>query len=106
MAINLLQNHGPPAARPRPLVIAHRGASGLAPENTLAAFKMAIGLGADGVEMDVQLSADGKAHVIHDLRVERTTNGAGRVASLTSRQLGNLDAGGWFDRRLAVRPGV
>jgi glycerophosphoryl diester phosphodiesterase len=102
--MNLLQNRRPRAAHPRPLVIAHRGASGLAPENTRAAFRMALGLGADGVEMDVQLSADGKAHVIHDSRVNRTTDGTGRVASLTSRQLARLDAGGWFDRRLAVRP--
>jgi len=103
--MNLLRNRGPRAHPPaRPLVIAHRGASGLAPENTLAALKMAPGLGADGIEIDVQLSSDGKAHVIHDLRVNRTTDGAGRVASLTSQQLAGLDAGGWFDRRLAVRP--
>ncbi|HYP25246.1 MAG TPA: glycerophosphodiester phosphodiesterase family protein [Blastocatellia bacterium] len=107
MPENLLQNREPLADAPdRPLIIAHRGASGLAPENTLAAFRMAIELGADGVEMDVQLSSDGKPYVIHDLRVNRTTDGAGRVAALTSRQLGGLDAGGWFDRRLAARPGV
>lgn len=88
----------------RPLVIAHRGASGFAPENTLAAFKLALALGADGVEMDVQLSADGHPVVIHDARVNRTTNGAGAVSRLTLDQLQSLDAGSWFDRRLTRRP--
>lgn len=88
----------------RPLVIAHRGASGLAPENTSAAFKLAIALGADGVEMDVQISSDNRAVVIHDWRVNRTTDGRGPVSLFTSDQLGKLDAGGWFDRRLIVRP--
>ncbi len=88
----------------RPMVIAHRGASGLAPENTLAAFKLAVALGADGVEMDVQMSADNRAVVIHDLRVNRTTDGRGVVGNLTSHELVKLDAGGWFDRRLALRP--
>jgi glycerophosphoryl diester phosphodiesterase len=87
-----------------PLVIAHRGASGLAPENTLAAFRLAIALGADGVEMDVQLSADEQPIVIHDTRVNRTTNEKGLVASFTVSELSKLDAGIWFDRRLAVRP--
>lgn len=86
------------------MVIAHRGASGLAPENTLAAFRLAVALGADGVEMDVQMSADKRAVVIHDLLVNRTTNGRGAVCNLTSQELDRLDAGGWFDRRLALRP--
>ena len=88
----------------RPLVIAHRGASGFAPENTLAAFKLALALGADGVEMDVQLSADGHPVVIHDASVNRTTNGAGAVSRLTLDQLQSLDAGSWFERRLTKRP--
>ena len=88
----------------RPMVIAHRGASGLAPENTQAAFKLAIDMRADGIEMDVQMSADGRAVVIHDWRVNRTTDGRGHVSLLTSDQLARLDAGGWFDRRLIVRP--
>lgn len=88
----------------RPLVIAHRGASGFAPENTLAAFKLALTLEADGVEMDVQLTADGHPVVIHDARVNRTTNGAGSVSSLTLDQLQSLDAGSWFERRLSRRP--
>ncbi|MEK6320634.1 MAG: glycerophosphodiester phosphodiesterase family protein [Acidobacteriota bacterium] len=90
----------------RPLVIAHRGASGLAPENTVVAFNLALALGADGVEMDVQLSADGHPVVIHDARVNRTTNGAGAVSRLTVDQLQGLDAGSWFERRLIRRPGA
>ncbi|HXG68032.1 MAG TPA: glycerophosphodiester phosphodiesterase family protein [Blastocatellia bacterium] len=90
----------------RPLVIAHRGASGLAPENTLAAFRLAIALGADGVEMDVQMTADGVPVVIHDKRLNRTTDGSGVVSLHTLDHLQNLDAGSWFLRRLAVRPRV
>lgn len=85
-------------------MIAHRGASGFAPENTLAAFGLAVALGADGVEMDAQLSADGKVVVIHDARVNRTTNATGPVASFTAAELQELDAGGWFGRRLMKRP--
>src|SRR4029079_11246110 len=88
----------------RPLVIAHRGASGFAPENTLAAFRLASALGADGGELDVQLSADGHPVVIHDARVNRTTNGSGIVSRLTLDELQSLDAGSWFDRKLARRP--
>ena len=87
----------------KPLVIAHRGASGFAPENTLAAFKLAIALGADGIELDAQLSADGQAVVIHDARVNRTTNATGLVASFTAAELQKLDAGEWFVRRLIKR---
>src|SRR5262245_45381396 len=83
----------------RPLVIAHRGASALAPENTLAAVNLALALGADGVEFDVQLASDGRPVVIHDLRLDRTTSGAGPVTALPSVELSNLDAGSWFDRR-------
>ncbi|MGH9821391.1 MAG: glycerophosphodiester phosphodiesterase, partial [Pyrinomonadaceae bacterium] len=56
----------------RPLIIAHRGASAQAPENTLAAFRSAIDAGADGIEFDVRLSKDGRAVVIHDGTLERT----------------------------------
>jgi glycerophosphoryl diester phosphodiesterase len=88
----------------KPLVIAHRGASGFAPENTLAAFKLAVALGADGIELDAQLSADGRAVVIHDVRVNRTTDATGPVARFTAGELEKLDAGGWFERRLLIRP--
>jgi glycerophosphoryl diester phosphodiesterase len=85
-------------------VIAHRGASGLAPENTLAAFRLAARLGADGVELDVHLSADGVPIVIHDKRLNRTTNSRGAVSRCTVQGLQSLDAGTWFERRLARRP--
>lgn len=77
----------------RPLIIAHRGASSVAPENTLAAFEMALELGADGIELDVMLSADGKLAVIHDFSVDRTTNGTGKVPQLSLAKLKTLDAG-------------
>ena len=89
-----------------PLVIAHRGASAIAPENTLRALKLAVLLGADGVEFDVHLSADGCPMVIHDRRVDRTTSASGAVSQHTAGELAKLDAASWFDRRLAVRPGV
>lgn len=89
-----------------PLIIGHRGASGLAPENTLAAFSLAIALGSDGVEMDVQMSRDGRPVVMHDTRVNRTTNAKGGVTRLTLGQLQRLDAGSWFERRLSRRPRV
>ncbi len=75
------------------LKIAHRGASGLYPENTLAAFSAAVEQAADVVELDVQLSADSQLVVIHDETVDRTTNGAGEVASLTLPELLRFDAG-------------
>lgn len=77
----------------RPLIIGHRGASAEAPENTLAAFALAQAQGADGIELDVQLSADGWPVVIHDSNVNRTTNGQGRVQQFTLAQLQELDAG-------------
>nr|MBN1229897.1 glycerophosphodiester phosphodiesterase [Anaerolineae bacterium] len=80
----------------RILNFAHRGARMQAPENTLEAFFGAAAAGADGVELDVQLTADGSPVVIHDLSVARTTNGAGRVADLSLAELKELDAGSWF----------
>src|SRR5439155_11323089 len=71
----------------RCLVIAHRGASAAAPENTLAAFRLAADLGADGIELDVRGTADGQLVVLHDASVNRTTDGTGRVAALTLDQL-------------------
>jgi glycerophosphoryl diester phosphodiesterase len=73
--------------------VAHRGASGLAPENTLLAFERAIELGVDALELDVQLTRDGELVVIHDARLERTTSGAGWVRDHTAAQLRALDAG-------------
>lgn len=86
------------------LVIAHRGASGLAPENTLAAFRLAIELGSEGIEFDVQMSADGLPVVIHDAHVNRTTNGVGLVAGFTATELARLDTSLWFQKRLNRRP--
>lgn len=76
-----------------PLIIGHRGASAAAPENTLAAFGLAAEQGADGVELDVRLSADGDVVVIHDATVERTTTGRGKVRALRTAELRALDAG-------------
>jgi len=81
------------------LVIAHRGASAAAPENTIAAFELAIAEGADGIELDVHLSSDDQPVVIHDERVDRTTNGSGSVRDRTLRELKRLDAGGWHGDR-------
>ncbi|MGH2352028.1 MAG: glycerophosphodiester phosphodiesterase, partial [Chloroflexota bacterium] len=85
-----------------PLIVAHRGASGLAPENTLAAFRLALDLGAPAVECDVHLAADGAPVVIHDPRVDRTTSGSGDVRALTLDHLRRLDAGSWFSARFAA----
>ena len=78
-------------------VIAHRGASGYAPENTRAAFDLAIDMGADAIETDVQITCDGSLVLVHDDRVDRTTNGTGPVADHTLADLQGLDAGSWFD---------
>jgi glycerophosphoryl diester phosphodiesterase len=75
---------------------AHRGAAGLAPENTLAAFRMALDLGADGTEMDLQVTKDGVVVVIHDDTVDRTTDGRGRIGDLTLAEIKRLDAGAKF----------
>ncbi len=88
----------------RPLVMAHRGARDVAPENTIAAFRAAIDLGADAVEMDIVRCASGEIVLMHDDTVDRTTNGSGRVDSLTLGALRNLDAGSWFDTRFAGEP--
>ncbi|MFZ3080913.1 MAG: glycerophosphodiester phosphodiesterase family protein [Bellilinea sp.] len=78
-----------------PLIYAHRGASAYAPENTLAAFRLALEQGAHGIELDAKLSADGEIVVIHDQTVGRTTPGKGRVDQLTLFELRKLDAGSW-----------
>ncbi|MEM2302874.1 MAG: glycerophosphodiester phosphodiesterase family protein [Candidatus Bathyarchaeia archaeon] len=74
-------------------VVAHRGASGYEPENTIRAVEKAIDMGADAVEVDVRLSKDKVPVVIHDETIDRTTNGSGRVNSYTAKQLKNFDAG-------------
>lgn len=92
-----------PKIRPTPLteayptwIIAHRGASKEAPENTLPAFERAMALGADMIEIDVQLSKDGEIMVFHDRGLKRTTNGEGPVSEFSLETLKTLDAGSWF----------
>lgn len=84
---------------PGPLIVAHRGAEHCNPENTPVAFQTAVDSGADVMELDVQLSADGVAVVVHDERVDRTTDGNGPVRAHSWRRLQELDAGSWFDHR-------
>ena len=79
----------------RPLVMAHRGNSAFAPENTLVAFAQALALGADGCECDVHATADGEIVVIHDATVDRTTDGSGAIGEMTLAQVRALDAGSW-----------
>ena len=79
--------------------IAHRGASSYAPENTHAAFDMAINMGVKHIELDVHSSKDGHLVVIHDDTLNRTTNGNGNVTDYTLKELKALDAGSWFDHK-------
>ena len=78
------------------LIVAHRGASAFAPENTIAAFHKAVELKADAIEFDVKLTIDGEMVVIHDQLLERTTNGSGKVIDCTFEELKRLDAGSFF----------
>ena len=79
-------------------IIAHRGASAVAPENTLVALTKAADLGARSVELDVMLSGDGVPIIIHDTNLDRTTSGAGPVAAQPYETLAQLDAGSWFGK--------
>lgn len=76
--------------------IAHRGASGHAPENTMASFRRAVELGASFIETDLQITRDARVIAIHDLTLERTTSGKGQVHFLTLEEIRALDAGTWF----------
>ncbi|WP_417684205.1 glycerophosphodiester phosphodiesterase [Roseibium sp.] len=82
-------------------IVCHRGANKIAPENTLAALEKAIALGAHAVEFDIHASRDGVLYVIHDETVDRTTDGSGRVADMTSEEIDCLDAGSWFSPQFA-----
>lgn len=86
---------GPSLSADRPWVIAHRGYSGAAPENTLAAVDAARMVGADWIEVDLHVSGDGTPIVIHDQSVDRTTDGSGAVGKLDDDTLSRLDAGSW-----------
>lgn len=81
----------------RPLIIAHRGAAGEAPENTLAAFKLALEQGCEGFELDVHLSKDKQIVVIHDETLDRTTNGSGEVKNLLTSEIQSYQANASFD---------
>ncbi len=85
-------------------VWAHRGASSVAPENTMAAFRAAEAAGADGIEFDVHLSRDGVPVVIHDETIDRTTSGRGPVGEKTTAELLDLDAGAWFSSEFTGEP--
>ena len=90
-----------PWIRPEcPLVIAHRGYSRMAPENTLLAYRSAIEAGADMVEMDINLTRDGELVLIHDHFLERTTNGIGLIQDYTLDEIKQLDAGYHFQPRV------
>jgi len=81
---------------PVPFIIGHRGASAVAPENTMAAFREAIAVGADGIEFDVRLASDGVPVVMHDSTLRRTGGVNQRVADLSSEELTKIDVGSWF----------
>ena len=81
--------------------IAHRGGSNLAPENTMAAFKNALELGVDMIEIDIEQTLDSVVVVIHDTKVNRTTNGKGLVDSLTYVYIKTLDAGSWYNEQFS-----
>jgi glycerophosphoryl diester phosphodiesterase len=83
------------------LILAHRGASGYAPENTWPAFTLARDMGAGGIETDVQLSKDGVLVLVHDTNLDRTSNASGPVVNFTWDELSRLDAGSWLDARFA-----
>lgn len=89
---------------PYPRWIAHRGAGKLAPENTLAAFRLGGQFGYRAFECDVKLSADGLPFLLHDSTLERTTNGSGAAAALPWSALSQLDAGSWHSRSYAAEP--
>src|SRR5690349_3043260 len=80
-----------------PLIIGHRGASAHAPENTMASFRLALEVGADGIEFDVRLSREGGPFVIHDDNLRRTGLDPRRVADLNASELKQIDVGKWFD---------
>ena len=93
-----------PTAWPLPRWIAHRGAGKLAPENTLAAFRLGAAHGYQAFECDVKLSADGVPFLLHDTTLERTTSATGTAADQPWAALSQLDAGGWHSRQFAGEP--
>ena len=90
------------ASLSQPVIFAHRGASAQAPENTLAAFQLALEQGADAIELDAKLSADGHVVVIHDATLDRTTGEHGRVKDMSLAELRALNAGSFFSSRFST----
>jgi len=84
-----------------PLIVAHRGSSARAPENTLAAFQQALRDRADAVELDIRMTSDDEIVVVHDVTLDRTTDGRGRVSHRSLSELKSLSAGSWFHRRFS-----
>jgi glycerophosphoryl diester phosphodiesterase len=82
---------------PHPIIFGHRGACAHAPEKNLASFELALAQGADAIELDAKLTADGQVVVIHDQTVDRTTSGRGKVSQLKLEEIRRLDAGSFFD---------
>ena len=88
-----------PAPDSKIINVAHRGASGHAPEHTLLAYELGIQMKADYIEIDLQMTKDGVLIALHDLTVNRTTDGTGRVSEMTLEEIKQLDAGSWFNAR-------
>ncbi|MCK7519446.1 MAG: hypothetical protein MZV64_17790 [Ignavibacteriales bacterium] len=88
---------------PQPVIFAHRGAPAHAPENTLAAFELAVEQGADAIELDVKLSADGHVIVIHDATVDRTTGARGKVKDMSLAELRSLESGKFLRGKVSGR---
>ncbi len=88
----------------RPIIFAHRGASAHAPENTIAAFELALTQQADAIELDVKLSSDGYVVVHHDPTLDRTTDGKGKLKDMTLAGLKKLDAGSFFSEKFMGEP--
>jgi glycerophosphoryl diester phosphodiesterase len=91
--IRFIPTDGERLSMRKPFVVGHRGAAGLEPENTIRSIQRAIDIGVDAVEVDVRRTKDGELVIMHDPSVDRTTNGKGRVSSLTLKELRALDAG-------------
>lgn len=88
---------GNPWRRPAPLIVAHRGQRATRPEQTIEAYRTAIDLGCEAIECDVQRTRDGRLVMLHDLTLDRTTNGRGPIANRDWEDVRGLDAGSWFD---------
>lgn len=97
----IFRNKNIPLKNHYPLRIGHRGAAGLCPENTFASFDKAVQSGMEYIEMDVQMTKDGLLAIIHDPTLKRTTNGYGKVADFTLKEIQSLDAGSWYHSKFS-----